>query len=265
MSQSHSPAAQRLERGDFVRLCYSLGRKKATGVLELSLDSGTSELLILRRGQLFARSAEGPKRETWQRMEGLAARGSCATFDSGLAAYPPSIGHPFSLTKWARTHLEAQIDSVRAQDLLRELAGARLCIVEDSLPSASDLDSTDRRIIEALSRPRRLDQIWPLARAPRFRLLCFIHFLRSVGAVRESGVAANPRPPLGSPARQAAAMRTLGLSGLADRQDVKRAYRKLARRLHPDLNSAEDQSLRRKKEERLADVNSAYRELMQPS
>jgi molecular chaperone DnaJ len=59
-------------------------------------------------------------------------------------------------------------------------------------------------------------------------------------------------------------MRTLGLSGLADRQDVKRAYRKLARQLHPDLNRAPDPVRKRQNEQRLASVNSAYRELMQP-
>jgi hypothetical protein len=247
-----------------VRLCYRLGTEKATGVLELTLDNGKSELLILRRGQLFTRESGDLARATLQRMEGLASQGCCASFEGGLAAYPPSMGYPFALTKWARTHLESQLDSARAQDLVRELAGARLCVVAGALPAEAEIDSTDRRILDAMSRPRRLDQIWPLARAPRFRLLCFVHFLRSVGAIEESGVAAHRAPPLGSPERQAAAMRTLGLCGLADRQDVKRAYRKLARQLHPDLNRALDQARKRQNEQRLATVNSAYRELMQP-
>ncbi len=264
MSVSSPPSARRLERGHFVRLCYQLGREKSTGVLSISLDHGGSELLILRRGQLFTRDSEEQGRKTWQRLESLAGQGCCASFETGLAAYPPRMGHPFSLTHWARTHLEGQLDSARSQDLVRELAGARLCIVEDALPVPDELDATDRRIIEALGKPRRLDQIWPLARAPRFRLLCFVHFLRSVGAVEESGVAAHHSAPLGSPARQAAAMRVLGLSGLTDRQEVKSAYRRLARRLHPDLNRAGNHLVRRKNEQRLADVNSAYRELMQP-
>jgi DnaJ-domain-containing protein 1 len=203
-------------------------------------------------------------RKTRLRMERLASQGCFAHFDSGLAAYPPSMGQPFSLTRWARTHLEAQLDSARAQELVRELAGARLCLVSEFLPHAADLDSTDQRIVEAMTRPRRLDQIWPLARAPRFRLLCFVHFLRSVGALEESGVAAARRPPIGSPARQAEALRTLGLPGFADKQQVKRAYRRLARQLHPDLNETIDPTLKRIYEQRLANVNSAYRELMQP-
>lgn len=265
MPESAVHSSKRLERGDFVRLCYRLGTEKATGVLALALDNGSSELLILRRGQLFTRESADLGRKTLQRMERLASQGCCATFDGGLAAYPPSMGHPFALTRWARSHLEAQLDSARAQELVRELTGARLRVVEEALPSDAEIDSTDRRILDAMSRPRRLDQIWPLARAPRFRLLCFVHFLRSVGAIEESGVAAQRTPPLGSPERQAQAMRTLGLSGLADRQDVKRAYRRLARKLHPDLNRAQDQARKRQNEQRLATVNSAYRELMSPS
>jgi hypothetical protein len=223
MSESLPPSAQRLERGDFVRLCYRLVCRKATGVLSLAIDDGSSELLILRRGRLFTRDTEDSSRKTRLRMERLSSTGCCAHFDSGLAAYPPSIGQPFALTTWARSHLEAQLDSPRAQDLVRELTGARLSLNSDFLPDPGEMDSTDQRILEAMKRPRRLDQIWPLARAPRFRLLCFVHFLRSVGAVEESGVAARRSPPIGSPARQAEAMRTLGLSGLANRQEVKRA------------------------------------------
>jgi DnaJ-domain-containing protein 1 len=111
--------------------------------------------------------------------------------------------------------------------------------------------------------PRRLDQIWPLARTPRFRLLCFLHFLRSVGALREEGVSAPKQPAMVSPGRQEKAMATLGLRDEAGPQDIKRAYRRLARSLHPDLNSARSVAHRRASEQRLVDVNSAYRELMQ--
>jgi len=263
MSVSLPPSAQRLERGEFVLLCYRLGQSKATGVLTLELDQGKSELLVLRRGHVFTRNSDALGRQTRRRLETLAVAGCYAHFDSGLAAYPPSIGRPFSLTDWARSHLESQIDSARAQDLVRELAGVRLVAVADKLPDMANLDATDQRIVETMRMPRRLDQIWPLARTPRFRLLCFIHFMRAVGAVREQGVATSVRPRIGTPGRQSEAMKTLGLKGFASPQEVKRAYRNLARTLHPDLNHTQSRSQRRASEQRLADVNSAYRELMQ--
>ncbi len=264
MSANMPPSSQRLERGDFVRLCYRLGHSRSTGVLSLALDGGKAELLILRRGQVFTRDSDALGRETRLRLERLTSAGCLAHFDRGLAAYPPSLGRPFSLTEWARQHLEAQLDSTRAQDLVRELAGVRLAIVMEQVPEASTLDATDQRIIAAMGQPRRLDQIWPLARTPRFRLLSFVHFLRSVGALREAGVAAHPRPAIGTPGRQAEAMRTLGLTGHSSLQEVKQAYRRLARQLHPDLNGSKSHAQRRLCEQRLSDVNSAYRELISP-
>jgi len=263
MSVSLPPSAQRLERGEFVLLCYRLGHSKATGVLTLQLDQGKSELLVLRRGQVFTRDSDALGRKTRRRLETLAVAGCYAHFDDGLAAYPPSVGRPFSLTDWARAHLESQLDSARAQDLVRELAGVRLLAHPAKLPDASRLDATDLRILETMRMPRRLDQIWPLARTPRFRLLCFVHFMRSVGALQEQGVATSPRPRIGTPGRRSEAMRTLGLQGVTKPDEVKRAYRRLARSLHPDLNGTRSATQKRVCEQRLADVNSAYRELMQ--
>ena len=263
MSVSLPPSAQCLERGEFVRLCYQLGQRKATGVLTFKLDQGQSERLILRRGQVFARNRDALGRQTRRRLEILAVAGCYAHFDSGRATHLPEEGHAFSLLDWTRSHLESQLDAARARDLTRELAGVRLVALADRLPHGNSLDATDRRILDAMRMPRRLDQIWPLARTPRFRLLCFLHFLRSVGALREEGVSAPKQPAMVSPGRQEKAMATLGLRDEAGPQDIKRAYRRLARSLHPDLNSARSVAHRRASEQRLVDVNSAYRELMQ--
>jgi DnaJ-domain-containing protein 1 len=116
-----------------------------------------------------------------------------------------------------------------------------------------------------MAQPRRLDQIWPLARTPRFRLLAFVHFLRAVGALEVAGVAADPRAP--APAarapdpRRVAALRTLGIADAADLDDVKRAYRRLARALHPDLQPDADAERRRMLERRFAEVTAAYEAL----
>lgn len=247
------PSSIRLERGEFVRYCYQLGQSQSTGVLSIQLSPNRAELLILRRGQVFTRDSDALGRQTRQRLERISASTGTLNFDSGLAAYPPSLGRPFSLVDWARQHLESQLDSTRAQTLAGELAGVRLCVKLENLPT--NLDVADKRIVNAMSSPRRLDQIWPLARTPRFRLMCFVHFLRSVGALHESGVAAHTKPVFGNPDKKSRALRTLGLNASADLTAVKQAYRKLARSLHPDLNDGQSDS-------RLLAVTSAYRELM---
>jgi DnaJ-domain-containing protein 1 len=167
---------------------------------------------------------------------------------------------------WARQHLEAQLDQSRAEALTVELAGVRLAARAEHVPDASFLDEADRRMLAAMAQPRRLDQIWPLARTPRFRLLCFIHFLRHVGALTAVGVGAAATAGamadsgphrLGGDPRLAGALRTLGLTEAADRDTVKRAYRRLARALHPDLQPGVPELRRRELEARFAEVTAA--------
>ncbi|NVB77252.1 MAG: DnaJ domain-containing protein [Kofleriaceae bacterium] len=118
-------------------------------------------------------------------------------------------------------------------------------------------------MLAALAQPRRLDQIWPLARTPRFRLLAFIHFLRSVDALDVEGVVAERSAPTRSiDPRREAARRVLGLDDGADIETIKRAYRKLARELHPDLQPEVALEERRTLERRFAEVTAAYEVLI---
>jgi DnaJ-domain-containing protein 1 len=259
--------AEPLARGELVRLAWRLARSHATGVLAIQPPAGprrtAAELLVLRRGHLVTSEADAG-RAAHHKLERLAALdGARAVFDGGVAAYPPGAGvRQTALGAWARQHLENQLDSTRAQRLVGELAGMRLTIRPEIAPEPSQCDETDRRILLAMGQPRRLDQIWPLARTPRYRLLTFIHFLRSVGALTLVGVAAPaPQPRAGQPDLH----RLLGVSPLADRETLKRAYRRLARALHPDLHGGASDERRRLLERRLAEVTTAYRQLTQPS
>jgi DnaJ-domain-containing protein 1 len=151
------------------------------------------------------------------------------------------------------------VDASLAQQLVAQLAGVRLALRKDLVPEAILLDDTDRRILAAMVTPRRLDQIWPLARTPRFRLLTFIYFLRHVGAVELRGVTAPARPPSSA---DEDARRLLGVDAGADRESVKRAYRRLARALHPDLHPSASSERRRLLERKLGEINAAYRHLL---
>jgi hypothetical protein len=252
----HDPLA----RGDFARLAYRLGRVQATGVLTISSPRQRPEVLILRRGQLITTEHDVTGRLAQARLGRIAGLdGATATFDGGTAAYPPGAsGRTIPLAGWARAHLEAQVDATRAERIIAELAGARVAIRPEHAPEP--LDETDRRMLAAMSQPRRLDQIWPLARTPRFRLLAFLHFLRAVGALAVVGVVAEA--PF-EPRRHA--LRLLGLDGEASREAVRRAYHRMARELHPDLQPGISDERRRELEARLAAVTEAYQSLSQAS
>lgn len=258
MSRTHH-TFEPLAPGELVRLVYRLGRAAATGVLTLQTDSGC-EVLILRRGFLMTAESDALGRQAALRLGRLAAAPRVAAhFDGGTAAYPPgAVQRQFPVAAWARRHLESQVDAPRAHQLIARLAGVRLSVRPELAPDPASCDASDLRILAAMRQPRRLDQIWPLARTPRFRLLSFIHFLDATGALVCDGVAA---PRTVQPANDSDAHRTLGLTGHVDRDAVKRAYRRLARALHPDLHPGATDERRRSLERKLADVTEAYRSL----
>jgi DnaJ-domain-containing protein 1 len=269
-----------LGRGDWVRLAYRLGREAASGVLTLTARSASaphtgealpsrrtgpdrpgSDVLVLRRGAVVCAEGELARRSVVTRLARAAAEPSLtATFDGSVTAYPPGALHQVALAAWARSHLEAQLDGALAESVLRELAGLRLGLRPELAPAP--LDDADRRMLAAMAQPRRLDEIWPLARTPRFRLLAFLHFLRAVGALVLERVAARSAAVRPADPRRDAALRLLGVDDTADPDTVKRAYRRLARALHPDLQPGADAPRRRMLERRFAEVTAAYEALV---
>lgn len=253
-----------LSRGQLVRLLYRLGRNSATGMLKVTPRLERTEVLVLRRGNaICVGEGELAKRTLVARLTRLAAADEVqVSFEGGVTdVIPPGAHHTVSLMGWARTHLEAQLDSSLADALVKQLAGIRLAIKPEFAPDP--LDEADRRMLVAMTMPRRLDQVWPLARTPRFRLLAFIHFLRSVDALSVEGVVAERSAPIRRiDPRRAHALELLGIADDADAEDVKRAYRKLARALHPDLQPHADPVRRRALERRFSEVTAAYESLV---
>jgi DnaJ-domain-containing protein 1 len=243
-----------VQRGELVKVAYRLGRHAASGVLTIDALGARVETIVLRRGAMVIVDGELARRVAVARLARLAALdGATISFTGGVAAYPPGARAQLPLARWARRHLEAQLDGAFADALARELAGARLAVREDLAPEPED--DADRRMLAAMARPRRLEQIWPLARTPKFRLLAFLWFLRGVGALDAEGVVAERSGPI------RAACRVLGVDDATDPDAIKRAYRRLARELHPDLHPHADPDARRALERRFAAVSEAYEAL----
>jgi DnaJ-domain-containing protein 1 len=252
-------------RGELVALLYRLGRQAASGVLTITVaGTARAEIFVLRRGAVMVSDADVAKRTAALRLARLASvEKMSVVFESGVSAYPPGATNALPLAPWARAHLEQQLDGALADAMLRDLAGVRLSIRVALAPEPAHCDEADRRMLAALASPRRLDQVWSIARTPRFRLLAFIHFLRSVDAVDVDGVVADRSAPIRSiDPRREAARRLLGIDAGADLEQVKRAYRRLARALHPDLQPDADHDSRRTLERRFAEVTAAYEALI---
>ncbi len=265
MPENAAITAQQLGRGQLVGSLYRLGRRTASGILTITAaGSPRNEVFVLRRGGVILADAELAKRALVQRLARLAALDGVTTvFEAGSTAAPPGNQNVLALASWARTHLEHQLDGALADLMLRELAGVRLKLDNSLAPDPASCDEADRRMLAALAQPRRLDQIWTIARTPRFRLLSFIHFLRSVNALEVEGVVAERSQPVRAiDPRRDAARRLLGLTTDADLEMIKRAYRKLARELHPDLQPDAALDERRLLERRFAEVTAAYEALL---
>jgi len=257
--------AQALDRGQLVAALYRLGRRNASGILTITAQgSPRNEVFVLRRGGVILADAGLAKRALVQRLVRLVALDRVTiVFEAGMTAAPPGSQEQLALATWARAHLEQQLDGTLADLLLRELAGVRLALKIDLAPDPSTCDEADRRMLAALARPRRLDQIWTIARTPRFRLLSFMHFLRSVDALEVEGVVADKSAPTRSiDPRREAARRLLGLPADADLETIKRAYRRIARELHPDLQPEAELDQRRMLERQFAEVTAAYEALL---
>ena len=245
----------RLGRGDLVRYLYRLGANGATGVLTLAQATSRAEALIMSQGAVICSMRDIGGRIAAARLaRWVPGDNLLASFEAETKAFPPPSSQRLSLVTWVKRHLEAQVDQRRAQQLVTELAGVRISVRPDLAPPLTELDEVERRMLAALTQPRRLDQAWPLARAPRFRLVCFVHFLRAVGALNLVGVASEVL-------HKASAREMLGLGLDADDLEVRRAFRQAARSLHPDLHGDLDPDQRKCLEEKLATLTAAVAEL----
>lgn len=236
-----------IRRGELARSLYRIGRHQASGTLTLSAPT-RREWFVVHRGALLATPGS----------PALSARLSRLVDEELMLELAPLTGESspagsLPLAHWARGHIEAQLDSSLADRLVREFAGVRIALRSSLAPEP--LDETDRRMLAAMATPRRIDQIAAVARTPRFRLLALVHFLRTVDALELAGVAADAID-----ARRAA-LATLGISEASPEQ-VKRAYRRLARSVHPDLQPDADPTLRRDLERRFVELTSAYETLL---
>lgn len=226
--------------------------------------SHRAEVFVLRRGAVMLGDADAARRALAARLARLVALDHVdAVFEGGVTAYPPGGQHQLSLATWARAHLEQQLDGALAEVLVRQLAGIRLSVREELAPDPATCDEVDRRVLAALAHPHRLDQIGALARTPRFRLLAFIHFLRAVDALDVEGVVAERSDRMRAiDPKRSLARQLLGVRDEADVEEIKRAYRRLARELHPDLRPDCDLAERRTLERRFAEVTAAYEALL---
>lgn len=219
-------------------LLGALHRAGATGTLELAEDRGRVHRVHLGRGKVVAVEVDG--------------------------ASP-------SLAEILRDEGAANDDVIR-RSLLRSMASHRLhgqvLIDEFCLSPAVVGHALRRQMLARLSTLERLADarvsFRVTLRPPRESLIDAPleprEFLR--GRRRARARAAMPAPP---PADDCAwgAWSALGLSPGADAAAIKRAYRRLAREVHPDLHPEASELQRRALADRFIELTHAYKSLLE--
>ncbi|HEY4013100.1 MAG TPA: J domain-containing protein [Polyangiaceae bacterium] len=182
----------------------------------------------------------------------------------GLVAAVELDGTAASLAEILRTDGAADDDVLR-RSLLRAMASNRLhgeVLVHEFRVSPKVVDSALRRqILERLAALEKLSDariafrvaVRPPAWALRSVPLAPRDFLHGRSRARERS--APPRETATGPS----AWRVLGVAPGTDMAEIKRAYRRLARAVHPDLHPGATDEERRALEVRFAEITEAYR------
>lgn len=128
-------------------------------------------------------------------------------------------------------------------------AGARLQLV--ATPHTSCIGLDERPLVAMLATARTLDEIDRAQPCPPARTGKLLAFLEAMGALTVE-----------SELSLAAAYALLELGDGAAPDEVKRAYRRLARALHPDVHPTASADELKELERRFAAVSAAYRKLV---
>jgi len=236
------------------RRLYELGQAQASGSLRVP-SGGALVTVELFRGWVHAIDL-APIAE---RVRPMPIRGEDALrlllpladgeprFDDGAAARKRGACTPFHPAAPVRNFLDRGALEPTAWRVRAGLGTISL----PQPPHPSCVGHDERPLVAFLGRPRATDEIDAANLCPPARAARLLSFLYAVGALRFQPA---PAP--------ASVYRMLELPEGATVDEVKRAYRRLARELHPDRHPSAAPEDLRDLERRFAEVSAAYRRLV---
>jgi hypothetical protein len=151
---------------------------------------------------------------------------------------------PFHPAAVVRNHVEAWLGPEAGSNFRARAGSQRLRL--EFLPHASCLGRDERPLVTLLGLPRSLPELGAMRLVPMTRIERLCAFLEAVGSI-----VLGPSP-----------YELLGLQDGAPHEEVRRAYKRLARELHPDLHPGANEDDRRELASRFAALHEAYRRLL---
>jgi len=224
-------------------LLGTLHRAEATGTLELVEDRGRVHRVFLAQGLVIAVELDGESPSLAEILRRDHAADDAVLRLSLLRSLASQRLHGDVLVTEFQVSPSVVGNALRRQLLLRlealeQLLDARVCFRVAIRPPRGSLVSWMPRCVDRAS-----SYVGPGPHA----------FLRGRKRARERGAHAF------SPAAPASAWSTLGVQPGVEIAEIKRAYRRLARSLHPDLHPQATEEQRRVLAAKFAEVTDAYR------
>jgi hypothetical protein len=232
---------------DIARLLYARAAASSTGVVYIYSRSGTRRI-ELRQGWVYALDAgpSAPARPEAQ-LRYLMRLRAPVEFHPDVTLHAWRVITPFHPGPSIRNHVEAQhfqFDAVR-----RRIGNQRIAI--NLAPHPSCIGWDEKPLIAFMGQPHTLSEIEGSGICPQARVRKLLVFLEAIGAFSFYAAV--------SPFADAYA--TLGLQPGATPDQIKSAYRRLARELHPDVHPNATPVERNALSARFAAVHAAYRKL----
>jgi hypothetical protein len=226
-------------------LLGALHRGEATGTLELVEDRGRVHRVFLTQGLVVAVELDGESPSLAEILRRDRAADDAVLRLSLLRSLASQRLHGDVLVTEFQVSPSVVGNALRRQLLLRleaieQLPDARVCFRVAVRPPRGSL---------AGWAPRRVDRATSYAGPGPH---AFLHGRRRA---RERAA------PVPSPGAPSSAWRILGVAQGAEMAEIKRAYRRLARSLHPDLHPEATEEQRRDLAAKFSEVTDAYRVL----
>ena len=247
-SQDSGADAQDMSNNDIAKLLFARSAALSTGVLYIYSRSGTRRI-ELRQGVINALDAgpSAPARPEAQLRYLLRLRAP-ADFHPGSVFSSFRVITPFHPAPSIRNHVEAQ--NLLPDAFRRRLGAQRLSVAIPPHPSCVGWD--EKPLLAFISQPRSWAEIEDRNFCAAARALKFVAFLDALGALTLYAPAMSP---------MSEALALLGLTPGASQDQIKSAYRRLARELHPDVHPHASAAERSALATRFAAIHAAYRKL----
>jgi hypothetical protein len=165
---------------------------------------------------------------------------------------------PFHPGRSLRAHIERRHESGALPPVRAALFGRAFHLTH--VPHPSCVREEERSLVGFLGRPRTLIEIADARLGPPQAVDRLLAFLWAVGGLALE-LPPDPTSPV-TPSAERSPLEVLGLGPEATLKEVRAAYRRLARELHPDLHPGAAGDERARLEARFRALHEAYRRLV---